>query len=86
MPLHGHLYIPGVTRLAQLKTVTKKYPAMICNHGSEENPTGGTGGDNWDMDSVTVKAIGEGVNAIIFKHGSKRFTGDAKILKLKRGE
>ncbi len=46
--------------------------------------TGGASGDNWDMDSVTVKAIGEGVNEIILKHGAKRFTGDDKLLRLKR--
>jgi len=46
--------------------------------------TGGTSGDNWDMDSVAVKAIGEGVNEIILKHGAKRFTGDDRLLRLNR--
>ncbi len=48
--------------------------------------TGGSGGDNWDMDSVSVKAIGEGINEVIFRHGRKRFTGDDKVLRLRRGE
>jgi hypothetical protein len=48
--------------------------------------TGGMSGDNWNMDSVAVKAIGQGVNEVIFKHGYKRFTGDDKILRLKRGQ
>jgi dienelactone hydrolase len=38
--LHGHLYVPGVNKLADLATVTKKYPAMIYNHGSEPDPKG----------------------------------------------
>jgi dienelactone hydrolase len=40
MKLHGHLYVPGVTRVADLATVTRKYPAMIYNHGSDPDPDG----------------------------------------------
>lgn len=40
MTLHGHLYVPGVNSLADLARVTKKYPAMIYNHGSEPDPKG----------------------------------------------
>jgi len=39
MTLHGYLYVPGVGTKAQLGAVTRKYPAMICNHGSEEEPS-----------------------------------------------
>jgi dienelactone hydrolase len=38
--LHGHLYVPGVSSVADLATVTTKYPAMIYNHGSEPHPKG----------------------------------------------
>ncbi len=64
MTLHGHLYVPGVNTLAELKSwplpptplirsteatrvnpneivkVTKKFPVMIYNHGSEPDPKG----------------------------------------------
>lgn len=40
MSLHGHLYVPGVSSLADLAAVKKKYPAIIYNHGSEANPNG----------------------------------------------
>ncbi len=40
MTLRGHLYVPGVSTKAELVAVTKKFPAMIYNHGSEPNPKG----------------------------------------------
>src|SRR6266853_3795279 len=40
MTLHGHLYVPGVNTEAELAAVTKKYPVMIYNHGSEPDPKG----------------------------------------------
>ncbi len=50
-------------------------------------------GDNWDMESVTVKAIGPGVDEVIFRHGFKRFKDDPKVgeandhtLRLKRDQ
>lgn len=46
--------------------------------------TGGVGGDNWNMGHVTVKAVGEDVDEVLFKRGAKRFTGDDKILRLTR--
>jgi len=39
--LHGYLYVPGVSTDAQLQKLTKKYPAMIWNHGSEQEPGDG---------------------------------------------
>jgi hypothetical protein len=43
---------------------------------------GGVGGDNWNMKSVSIKAIGTGVDSVIFTHGPKRFTGDNGSLRL----
>ncbi|MEP6635081.1 MAG: hypothetical protein ABJB97_00045 [Acidobacteriota bacterium] len=31
--------------------------------------------DNWDMDSISIRAIGDGVDKIIARHGFNRFTG-----------
>ena len=45
---------------------------------------GGTGGDNWNMDSVSIKAIGAGVEKVILSHGFNRFTGDKPLLRLTR--
>ncbi|MDT5270993.1 MAG: carboxymethylenebutenolidase [Acidobacteriota bacterium] len=40
MTLHGHLYVPDVKTRAELEKVTKKFPVMIYNHGSEPDPKG----------------------------------------------
>jgi hypothetical protein len=41
---------------------------------------GGAGGDNWNMKSVSIKAIVGGADKVIFKPGSNRFTGDNGLL------
>ena len=60
------------------------YPSDIVEVDLQTTFTGGMGGDNWNLDSVTVKAIGEDVNEVIFKDSYKRFTGEDKILRLKK--
>jgi len=47
---------------------------------------GGSGGDNWDMDSIIIKAIGKDVNEVIFRRGAWRFTHDHGLLVMKRGQ
>ncbi len=42
--------------------------------------SGGTNGDNWNMNSLTVTAAGNGLNKQIGSFGFKRFTGDQKQL------
>ena len=42
--------------------------------------SGGINGDNWNMNSVTVTAVGNGVKKQIGSYGFKRFTGDQKQL------
>jgi hypothetical protein len=37
-------------------------------------------GDNWNMNSLTVTAVGNGLNKQIGSYGFKRFTGDQKQL------
>ncbi|HTG95573.1 MAG TPA: hypothetical protein VL866_23435 [Pyrinomonadaceae bacterium] len=61
-------------------------PSEIVEVDLETTFDGGCCGDNWDMNSVIVKAVGDGVNEVLFtKVGfpAKRFTGDKKILRLK---
>jgi len=38
------------------------------------------GGDNWNMDSIKITAVGTGVNRVIGTHGYNRFTGSARQL------
>jgi dienelactone hydrolase len=40
MTLHGHLYVPRVTTKAELDAVSRRFPVMIYNHGSEADPKG----------------------------------------------
>lgn len=42
--------------------------------------TGGSGGDNWNMDSLRITAVGSGINRVIGTSGSNRFTGDRRQL------
>ena len=58
-------------------------PADIVGVELQTTFTGGTGGDNWNMNSVIVKAIGDGVDEVLFRNGFKRFTGDNKTLRLR---
>ena len=41
---------------------------------------GGTGGDNWDMQQLKIRAIGGNLDEILQTVGLKRFTGDDKQL------
>lgn len=43
---------------------------------------GGTGGDNWNMKSVSVRAAGGPIDEMIASHGRKRFTGSDRTLVL----
>lgn len=58
-------------------------PDLIASVQLSTTFSGGMGGDNWNMDSVTVTAVGNGVNKVIAKYGAKRFTGSDKQLNLK---
>ena len=60
-------------------------PSDIVEVDLQTTFDGGSGGDNWDMDSITIKAIGDGVNEVLFRHGPKRFTHDAGRLVIRRG-
>jgi hypothetical protein len=42
--------------------------------------SGGMNGDNWNMNSLTVTAVGNGLNKQVGSFGFKRFTGDQKQL------
>jgi hypothetical protein len=39
--------------------------------------------DNWDMQYLEITAVGEGVGAVIVRHGPKRFTGSDRTLNIR---
>lgn len=41
--------------------------------------------DNWDMASLEVSAVGNGVGDVIVRHGPKRFTGSDPVLNIRVG-
>jgi len=59
-------------------------PGDIVEFDLQTTSNGGIGGDNWNMNSVSIKAMGTGVNSVIFTHGYNRFTGDNKLLRMTR--
>ena len=82
----GKPWANGSTHIETITLNQPVDPSNIVEIDLETTFSGGTGGDNWDMDSVTVKAVGGGVNEVLFRHGPRRFTHDNGILPLKRGQ
>lgn len=80
----GKAWANGSTHIETITLNHAVDPSNIVEVDLETTFGGGTGGDNWDMDSITVKAIGQGVNDVIFEHGPRRFTHDNGILTLRR--
>src|SRR6266496_2843285 len=72
----GKSWANGSTHIETITLNRAVDPANIVEIDLETTFSGGTGGDNWDMDSITVKAVGEGVNEVLFSHGPRRFTHD----------
>jgi len=64
-------------------------PSEITEIDLETTSRGGLSGDNWDMNSVIVKAIGDGVNEVLFSKVGfpfKRFTGGKHTLRLTKDQ
>jgi hypothetical protein len=57
-------------------------PGNIASITISDTFGGGMGGDNWNMGSVQIRALGSGVNKLIASHGFKRFTGSDKTLNI----
>ena len=69
----------------QTFNISLRWPVPVTEIASLEFRTtfgGGSGGDNWDMASVSVRAMGDETDKIIATHGFMRFTGDNKSLSL----
>jgi hypothetical protein len=55
-------------------------PSEIVRIDLDTTFGGGIGGDNWNMDCVAVRAVGNGLDQFIARSGFKRFTGDDRSL------
>ncbi len=80
----GRAWANGSTHIETITLNQAVDPSNIVEIDLETTFGGGTGGDNWDMDSISVKAVGDGVNDVIFQHGPRRFTHDNGVLTLRR--
>lgn len=57
-------------------------PTNIIGLDLEASFSGGVGGDNWNMQSLTVRALGNEVDQVLVNHGFKRFRGDDNALSI----
>jgi len=80
----GQRWANGSTHVESFTLDQAVDPDDIVEVDLQTTFSGGVGGDNWNMESVSIKAIGSGVHDVIFTHGAKRFTGDSKTLRLTR--
>lgn len=67
----------------EIVTIRLKKPRLLSDIKHIKLTTtfsGGMGGDNWNMDSLWVRAVGKGISQRIATQGSYRFTGEKKEL------
>ncbi|HLK17010.1 MAG TPA: hypothetical protein VKT78_19550 [Fimbriimonadaceae bacterium] len=74
----------NTTHVVDITLSHASLPGDIVEVDLHTTSTGGIGGDNWNMDSISIKALGNGVNAVIMTHGYNRFTGDHPDLRITR--
>jgi hypothetical protein len=76
----GAPWLPNYTESARVVLTKPMTPQQIGNLTFTDTFGGGTGGDNWDMQQLKVRAIGGNLDEILQTAGFKRFTGDDKQL------
>jgi hypothetical protein len=77
----GARWLPNYTESARVVLTKPLTPQQLRDLTFTDTFGGGTGGDNWDMQQLTVRAIGGGnLDKILQTAGFKRFTGDDKQL------
>ncbi len=79
---NGHRWPDNTTHQVEVGLNGAVLPSDIVQIDLRTTFTGGMGGDNWNMDSLSVRATGNGVDKVLVTHGFKRFTGDDKFLAL----
>jgi hypothetical protein len=76
----GARWLPNYTESARVVLTKPLTPQQIRDLTFTDTFGGGSGGDNWDMQQLKVRAIGGNFDEILQTAGSKRFTGDDKQL------
>jgi hypothetical protein len=73
-------WLPNYTESARVVLTKPITPQEIRDLTFTDTFGGGFGGDNWDMQQLTVRAIGGNLDDTLQTVGFKRFTGDDKQL------
>ena len=76
----GARWLPNYTESARVVLKKPMTPQQIRDLTFTDTFGGGTGGDNWDMQQLKIRAIGGNLDEILQTVGLKRFTGDDKQL------
>ena len=76
--------------LSEIKSITLDHMAgggLTVSAQTVLSPIGVLAGiqspDNWDMASLEVTAVGQGIGVVILRHGPKKFTGSDPVLNLR---
>ena len=76
--------------LSEIKSITLDHMAgggLTVSAQTVLSPIGVLAGiqspDNWDMASLEVTAVGQGIGVVILRHGAKKFTGSDPVLNLR---
>ncbi len=76
--------------LSEIKSITLDHLAgggLTVSPQTVLSPIGVLAGiqtaDNWDMASLEVTAVGQGIGVVILRHGPKKFTGSDPVLNLR---
>ncbi len=76
----GARWLSNYTEFAQVWPIVPIRPDQIHSITLRDTFSGGIGGDNWDMASLSVRVLGGGLNRPIGSSGFHRFTGSDKQL------
>jgi hypothetical protein len=68
----GHRWTNNTSNVVEVNLTHAVIPADITQIDLETTFGGGIGGDNWNMDSLSVRATGNGVDQILVTYGAKR--------------
>ena len=81
----GARWLSNYTEYAQVILSKPIAPEQIKSLVVATTFTGGIAGDNWDMQALTIRAIGGNVDRNLQVVGANRFTGDKKSLTIPIG-
>ena len=76
----GARWLSNYTESARVVLKQPMTPQQIRDLTFADTFSGGSGGDNWDMQQLKVRALGGNLDGTLQTAGFKRFTGDDKQL------